>query len=533
MHKIRIAFMCFLLSGFTAIAQVPNSSGSSSGYTLNQTDPTVDIMDNMLVDLLSSNPAWKFEEANYTLLGYAETDTPRFNNEVYKERIEKIAGSCEMPIVYNDKVQSFINLYVLKRRGQMSKMLGLSQQYFPMFEEELDRRGMPIELKYLSVIESALNTNAVSKAGATGLWQLMYGTGKLLGLKIDTYVDERRDPLMATHAAYDYLQDMYDIYGDWFLSIAAYNCGPGNVNKAIRKAGGGKDLTFWDIYNYLPSETRGYVPAFIGATYAFEYHKEHNIKPAEFGYRYDMVDTIMITQKMKLSDIAPFIGMTEDEIAIYNPALKTKTIPGFPYPYPLRMPMKNVAQFYANEQVLYAELAKDKTPVSNLATTTASTSEASQTASSINNGEKQNETISNKPVLISYSVKKGDNLGYISDWFDCTIADIKSWNKMKSTKIVPGQKLKIMVPGSKKDEYAAINKMTLKEKQNLTNIEIVGQPAEKKEEQTVSYYTVKPGDTLWSISQKYPENTIEELRNLNDMSKNETLKAGTKIKVVK
>lgn len=541
MQKNSIAFFCMsLLIAVSAVsfAGTPGTAVSADTlkpktFTYNLPDPSVDVMDSMFVELLSTNPAWRFEEKNYSLFGFTETDTPSYSNQVYAERVEKLAGLSEMPYTYNDRVQAFINLYVNKRRGQMSNMLGLSQQYFPMFEQELDKRGMPLELKYLSVIESALNTNAVSKAGATGLWQLMYGTGKLLGLKVDTYVDERRDPLMATNAAFDYLQQMYGIYGDWFLAIAAYNCGPGNVNKALRKAGGGSNLTFWDIYNYLPSETRGYVPAFIGASYAFEYHKEHNIKPVAFGYRYDMVDTIMITKKMKLSDLTAYLNMSEEELAIYNPSLKTKTIPGFPYPYPLRLPMKNVALYYANEAAIYDNLNKPAEPVyaNNTATKTTSTDTHSTTTAAV--AEVKSDVDPSTPVKISYSVKKGDNMGYISDWFDCSVADIKKWNGLKSTKIVPGQKLKIEVTEGKKDYYASINKMSLSEKQKLTGEEIVGQPQEKKEEATVSFYTVRPGDTLWSIAKKYPENTIEGLRDLNAMSKNETLKAGTKIKVVK
>lgn len=528
MHNLRIAFMCLLSAAvFAASAQVSNSQ--NSGVSFNNPDPTINFMDEQLTDLYSQNPAWRFEEMNYGLYGFAVTDTPAYSNEEYRKRIENLAGLSSMPYTYNEKVQAFIELYVNKRRQQMSNMLTLSQTYFPLFEQELDKRGMPIELKYLSVIESALNTHAVSKAGATGLWQFMYSTGKLYGLKIDTYVDERRDPVMATSAALNFLQELYGIYDDWFLAIAAYNCGPGNVNKALRKAGGGKQ-TFWDIYNYLPSETRGYVPAFVGASYAFEYHKEHNLKPAKFGYTYEMVDTVMITKKMQLSDLASYVQLSEEEIALYNPALKTKTIPGYPFPYPLRLPMKSVAAFLANEQILYAELEKknsqpDVAVVSN--TTTNSETKTSSTTSST-----AEEIDPNTPVKVIYTVKKGDNMGYISDWFDCTVTDLKKWNSLKSTKIVPGQKIKIMVPAGQQEYYASITKMTSSQKNKLTGVETVGQPAEKKEE-TISYYTVRPGDTLWSISKKYPESTIEKLRELNDMSKNETLKAGTKIKVVK
>lgn len=543
MHYIRITVLCLLLWG-VAKAQVSNSSISSTNdITLNGTDGSVDVMDSLLNAYYSTNPAWAFDQKDYDMLGYAPTDTPRFTPEVYAERISKI--NSPIPYTYNKSVQVFLDLYCNRRRTQVSNMLGLSQTYFPMFEAELDRKNMPIELKYLAIIESALNTHAVSKAGATGLWQFMNGTGKLMGLRIDSYVDERRDPYMATVAAVAYLEDLYDIYNDWFLAIAAYNCGPGNVNKALRKAGGG-DKTFWDIENYLPKETRGYVPAFIAATYVFEYHKEHNIRPAKYDYDFSMMDTLMITHKMTIEQLAPYVGLTADEIALNNPALKTKTIPGSPYPYPLRLPMKAVATFYANKDSLYASLNKKETQ--NLATLAKNVEEvnnakAAKTATKTTTDETTSAaTTSTKeitdpeaPVTVSYTVKKGDNLGYISDWFDCSVADIKKWNKLSSTKIVPGQKLKLTVPAKHEEQYAMINKMTSAEKQKLTDIQLISAAPAEKEPATkeVIYYTVKPGDTLWGISQKYPDNSVDKIRELNGLEKNETLKTGTKIKLVK
>lgn len=540
MHYIRITVLCLLLWG-VAKAQVSNSSGPGNEVTLNGTDESIDAIDSIFNAYFSSNPAWAFDQKEYDMLGYAATDTPRFTPEVYAERISKI--NSPIPYTYNKSVQGFIDLYCMRRRTQVSNMLGLSQSYFPMFEAELDRKNMPIELKYLAIIESALNTHAVSKAGATGLWQFMNGTGKLMGLRIDSYVDERRDPYMATVAAVAYLEDLYGIYNDWFLAIAAYNCGPGNVNKALRKAGGG-DKTFWDIENYLPKETRGYVPAFIAATYVFEYHKEHNIRPAKYDYDFSMMDTLMITHKMTIDQLAPYVGLTADEIALNNPALKTKTIPGSPYPYPLRLPMKSVATFYANKDSLYASL--DKKESQNLATLAknveaVNASKTNTTAKTTGDATASTTTASKEiadpdaPVVVSYTVKKGDNLGYISDWFDCTVADIKKWNKLSSTKIVPGQKLKITVPAKNEEQYAMINTMTLAEKQKLTDIQLISAAPAEKEAPTkeVIYYTVKPGDTLWGISQKYPDNSVEKIRELNGLEKNETLKTGTKIKLVK
>ncbi len=544
MHLLRITVCCLLLWG-VAKAQVSNSSA------LTPSDESVNMLDSLLEACYDANPAWSFSQQDYDMYGYAATDTPRFSPEVFAERISQINSPIEY--TYNKQVQAFIDLYTLRRRTQVSNMLALSQVYFPMFEAELDRRGMPIELKYLPVIESALNTHAVSKAGATGLWQFMLGTGKLKGLRIDSYVDERRDPRLATIAGCAYLQDLYNIYGDWLLAIAAYNCGPGNVNKALRKAGGG-DKDFWDIEMYLPKETKAYVPIFIAATYTFEYHKEHNIRPAKFGYDFTMVDTLMITKKMTVDQLAPYVGISADEIVLNNPALKTKTIPGSPVPYPLILPQKAVANFYANKDSLYASLEKKESIksaelASNVAvvkaanektasktTTTKTETTTASTATPINTLQ-PDTTLANPdaPVTITYTVKKGDNLGYISDWFDCTVADLKKWNKLSSTQIHPGQNLKVTVPAKFESQYAQINDMTLAQKQKLTDIALISPApaANKTVDPQVIFYTVKPGDTLWSISQKYPENSIEKIRELNGMSQSETLVSGTKIKLVK
>jgi membrane-bound lytic murein transglycosylase D len=488
------------------------------------TDQEVNRMDSLIESWFSTNPAIAFNKSNYESLEFSATDTPRVSPEVIAERIAMINTS--IPLVYNSTVQSFIDLYVIRRRAKVSEMLTIGQQYFPMIEEELDRQGMPMELKYVAVIESALNTHAVSKAGATGLWQMMYGTGKLMGLQIDTYVDERRDPYLATQAGIAYLKKMHAIYDDWLLAIAAYNCGPGNVNKALRKAGGG-DKTFWDIWKYLPAETRSYVPIFIAATYSFEYHEEHNIQPSTFSYQYEMLDTVMITRKLTLEKIAPSLGMTVDEIKLYNPGLKTNTIPGSPIPFPLRLPMDAVAMWISNQEALYASMDSPAAPA---AKTIAKEEPVAKTETNKEQPAAKAATTSDI-VTVNYIVKKNDNLGYISDWFDCTVTDLKKWNGLSSTKIVPGQRLKIKVPAEKEETYAAINTMSFSEKQKLTPVQMV-ETGEKKEQSEIVYYTVRPGDTLWSISKKYPENSIQTLQELNSIGQNETLKVGAKIKIV-
>lgn len=529
MHHSGIALICLLLPAAATEAHAYNSAPATdtsikSTITLHPTDEVVDVMDSMLEDFYNSNPAWGFNEEDYTSLGFSDTDTPHYSPQIYKERIARI--SSPINYVYNDDVQAFIDLYTVKRRWQVENMLGLSQIYFPMFEAELDKNGMPLELKYLPVIESALNTQAVSRAGATGLWQMMYGTAKLLGLQVDSYIDERRDPHMATEAAVQYLKELHEIYNDWLLTIAAYNCGPGNVNKALRRAGGG-NKTFWDIEAYLPRETRGYVPAFIAATYVFNYYHEHNIRPNSYDYNFTLTDTIMITRKLSLSDIAPFVGMDPEELAFYNPGLKTRTIPGFPVAFPLRLPLKAAALYESNEDSLYAFL--DREQAEKLRETTA---ELTKTGTS---GPAQTAASSNGNAWVTYTVKSGDNLGYISEWFDCSITDIKKWNNLRTTRIMPGQKLKFYEPEEKKDAYAQINRMNFSEKQKLSNIVLISSADTQNTtaaEQYI-YYTVKPGDTLWSISKRYPENSIDKIRSMNDIAKNETLKAGTKIKLVK
>ncbi|MCB0737244.1 MAG: transglycosylase SLT domain-containing protein, partial [Bacteroidetes bacterium] len=384
-----------------------------------------------------------------------------------------------------------------------------------MIEEELDKAGLPLELKYMAVIESALQTKAVSRAGAVGMWQFMYGTGKMYKLDISTYVDERKDPLSATKAACQYLSSMYKLYGDWQLAIASYNCGPGNVNKAIRRSGGKKN--FWEIYKYLPSETRGYVPAFIAATYLFNYYNEHNLHPAELTLPL-ATDTVQVKEYVHLHDVASMLKLDENLVEELNPQYRRNIVPGSEKtPKMLVLPSVGAIKFVTQVDTinnLYLARVENRTTTPQIQTTTSTLD--------LDGYEK-----------IYYTVKSGDNLGYIADWYDTYTSRIKSWNGMRGNTIKVGQKLAIYVPKSKKDFYASINDLSFSEKQSLD-----GKPktVAVSRNTTVSAsgyieYTVKSGDSIWAISQRHPGNTVSSILQLNNMSSASCLQPGNVLKL--
>lgn len=275
---------------------------------------------------------------NYINLGENCTATsanPEVSDSIYIDRLQRIPAIIEMP--YNEVVRKFIDMYATRLRQKVAFMLSANNFYMPIFEEALDLYDLPLELKYLPVIESALNPMATSRQGAVGLWQFMLATGKIYGLQVTSLIDERRDPIKSTRAAARYLKDLYDIYHDWNLVLAAYNCGPGTINKAIRRADGEKD--FWKLYNYLPKETRGYVPAFIAANYIMTYYCEHNISPLEMKMP-EGTDTIHISRPLNLQQIAAVCNTNIDELRALNPEFKKDIIPGNEKPYALRLSNK-------------------------------------------------------------------------------------------------------------------------------------------------------------------------------------------------
>jgi membrane-bound lytic murein transglycosylase D len=354
-------------------------------------------------------------------------------------------------LTYNKFVRNYIRVYTGKRRELVEVLIGLSEYYFPVFEEIFDRYGIPLELKYCSIIESALNPRAVSRAGATGVWQFMYGTGKMYGLTINSLVDERRDPVKSADAAARMMKSLYGIYGDWLLVIAAYNCGPGNVNRAIRRSGGKRD--FWDLYYFLPRETRGHVPAFIAATYTMNYYREHGISAKPLSLPFP-VDTIMIHDNLHLDQVSHVLGLSKKMLRDINPQYKWDIIPGKEKPYALKIPAAYSMQFIEYQDSIFAWRDSVYFDSGRLTKTP-------QYYSSTYVPRAPGPNM----VRLSYTIKSGDNLGYISEWYNVRLSDLKYWNNIHGSTIRTGKKLYVFVPKSKEEQYSRIDGMSFAEKQ--------------------------------------------------------------------
>ncbi len=544
---------------------------------------------------------------------------PRYKNEVYQKRLDSLTK--QIPLDYNNYVQAYIDLYAYRRREQVERMLGLSEYYFPMVEKVFKEYNIPTEFKYLAIVESALNPYAVSYVGATGMWQFMFTTAKMYDLEITSHVDERRDPYLATHGAAKYFVDMYRRYGDWLLVIAAYNCGPGNVNKAIRKAGGGKK-TFWEIRQYLPQETRGYVPAYIAATYIMNCAESHNIYPTYPNFSF-LTDTVHITRPVRFNDVNKLCGVNLEELKVLNPIFKKDFIPAYNQKYIIKVPATrkdlvaaNIDSLYAlfpsvnseNEFVLNTDpMAKSKvvykthvvrrgeslgrisskynvsvadikkwnnmrrstivagqrikikkeipsvqsSPVIARSKKPASTEEpkveaiAANTKEEVKSENKSETKEASTKVVYEYQVKnitkthkvkRGENLGLIANKYDVDVADIKKWNKMKSSKLMAGQALRIKTTESvriAKKVPVKVSKPEESTEEAFASAKIEKVPERNDDENTFVFYKVEIGDTLWAIAKKYAGNTVENIKSLNGLKDNESLKAGMILKIPK
>ena len=340
----------------------------------------------------------------------------------YKKRLKKLPYEMEMP--YNDDIKKFIEMYV-KRKGLVSYMLGLGQSYyFNMFQQKLSAKNMPLELCYLPVMESALNTRALSRAGAAGLWQFMVGTGKMYGLEVNSLIDERRDPAKATDAAVRYLHDLYNKFGDWHVVIAAYNCGPGNIAKAMKRSGG--KTSYWEIAPYLPRETQSYVPIFISACYIMNYYQEHGICPAKPKFNY-VTDTVMVADRVHLQQIADVTGIDIEELEFLNPQYKKDILPGNEKAYPLTLPLSMINSYENNRD----SILRYKPELS---------ARMETAKSSYNSGSSSR---GNAGGTKYYKVRKGDSLGKIAKKYGVTVNQLKKWNKLSSNTIQIGKTLKI------------------------------------------------------------------------------------------
>ncbi len=452
---------------------------------------------------------------------FSDNDIPSFPDSVYRERIARMNDQSPFEFVYNGEVKNFIDLYGVRKRKLTARILGLTQIYFPLFEEQLDKFNMPLELKYLAVIESALNPVANSPAGAKGLWQFMYGTGKVYGLKVSTYVDDRFDPYKSTIAACEHLTDLHNIYGSWSLALAAYNSGAGNVNKAIRRAGGIKN--FWAIKKYLPKETASYVPAFIAASYVIMYAKEHKINPVDPGILYYEVDTVTVHHPLSFDQISEMLNIPMEEIMFLNPSFKRKVIPATnETPYKLRLRKKYIGNYINNEVALYAYRTKEGMASDAMAQLVYSTYRESEL----------------------YTVRSGETVSSVAKKFHMTPAELKSLNGLKKNSIKPNKKILVYTNTSKAKPLetgvtstyipqAVPRDTALK----TTAASLASEPVAPKQsappvksDETPKIHVVKSGENLGIIATKY-HCTTAELMKWNNLS-NQKILVGQKIKVV-
>ena len=429
-----------------------------------------------------------------TELTFEAIDYPELPTDTLKARLKELDARTPFNVEYNPSLESVIKSYLKHRRKHLQKLITLSAYYFPMFERELDNHDIPLEIKYLAIVESALKPRAKSRVGATGLWQFMFATGKEYGLNVSSYVDERSDPIKSTEAAAKYLARLYKIFGDWDLALAAYNSGPGNVSKAIRRSGGYRN--YWNIRPNLPRETAGYLPAFLANMYIFEFAEEHGFKKIKPDFRYIETDTVLVKRMISLDQVAEVTNVPIEELQFLNPSYKLDIIPFIKDEnYSLRLPRAIVGNFVNDEEKIYdfakAEFDKREKPLPQFFDATAKT---------------------------TYRVNSGDYLGKISRQFGVRVSQLKQWNGLRSNNLKIGQRLTVYPrkPNTSKPPTSTVSKKVV--------IKPISGP--------VTIYTVKNGDSLWSISQKFSGVPIQNIKEWNGIS-GSSLKPGMKLKISK
>ena len=496
-HTFYLIILLFTLIGSTAKAQIVMGQEKKDSSFLS---PTMNVHDNPIAAMLDSlsnlqyyNKSNKLYDLNYgNIHNFANDFIPSYSDDVYTDRISQLAKTSPIPLIYNSQVKDMIDLYAVRKRELTERMLGFAQLYFPMIEELLDRYGIPLEMKYLAIVESALNPIARSPVGAGGLWQFMYGTGKQYDLNVNSYVDERSDPYKSTIAACKYLSDLYKVHKDWLLVLAAYNCGTGNVTKAIRRSGG--KTNFWQISPFLPKETRDYIPAFIAVTYVMNHASDHNLVPIMPIYKYNEIDTVLVKDFLTFDVLSERLNVSKEELLFLNPEFRKGVIPSTSdKSYFLRLPKRCIADYVNNETTLYAFTdQKKKIEVEKLL------------------ARKGKESYSTRKDNLYHKVKSGESLALLSKKYDATIAQLKEWNNLdKRGRILKGQQLIVNKSASAYNLAALASK---RESRNLGS----------NDQTLVKPYIVKSGDTYSSLAIKFSI-SVDELKTLNRKTDNALL----------
>jgi membrane-bound lytic murein transglycosylase D len=453
-------------------------------------DTDLKIIDSLLIEE-------KFNSSLFDSIQYVINDkdiigntTTILSTDLLKKRLNELNLKTPFHLAYNPALEKVINSYLKYRKKYYPALMARAQYYFPMFEQYLDQFDVPLEMKYLAIVESALRPAAKSRVGATGLWQFMYGTGIQFDLKVNSYVDERQNPVKATIAACKYLSRLYKIFGDWDLALAAYNSGPGNVSKAIKRSGGYRN--YWNIRPYLPRETAGYVPAFYATMYIFEHAEEHEIYPKVPNIFHFETDTVQIKRTISFDQISEKTKIDAELISFLNPSYKLDIIPYVKDKnYAVRLPRRSMIDFLDKEKDIYLLANEDD-----------------------NKREKPLPKYFEMDRRTRYKVRSGDYLGKIANKFGVRVSDIKRWNGMRSHRLKIGQRLSIYPKRMVKTKKAFKKKYKL--------------PTGKHE-----VYVVKNGDSLWTISKKYPSVSIEQIKKWNNIWSVKSLKPGMKLKIFK
>ncbi|MDI1354652.1 MAG: transglycosylase SLT domain-containing protein [bacterium] len=473
-------------------------SASVGAQTMAVENPIADMLDSLSTQKMFETAFSKPVFPKNNKYHFAEDSIPLYDDYTYQARIAKLDAVSPFDLIYNPHVKGFIDLYALRKRESVSRMMGVAQLYYPMFEEVLDKYNIPLELKHLAVIESALIPYARSRAGATGLWQFMYPTGKMYGLNVTSYIDQRCDPYKATVAAAEYLKSLYGMFGDWQMVLAAYNAGPGSISKAIRRSGGKK--TYWEIRPYLPLETQGYVPAFIAANYIMTHGPEHNIYPAVPRKTYFEVDTIVVKDQMSFEQVSQALDITTEEILYFNPQYRKNIIPAGGNT--ICLPKNKIAYFLNNEEAIYAAIKAQRQEGTDI------------------------ETIAE--VKKTHTVRSGEKLSTIARKYGVTVADLKTWNYVKKGSLRPGKKLVVYV---KVQKPVNSKKLDIKSEQAVASTTGVDQKQLAANTTSSEYlsYSVRKGESIYSIAKKFGVSAVS-IKESNAL-KSDQLRIGQTLKI--